>query len=63
LTWSSLAFCGDILIYNSIHDAAFDGDLEKVIALLNYHPELVSSKDKNGQTPLHLAVISGYMNG
>ena len=42
LVWSSLAFCGEI------HDAAKDGDLEKVKALLKDNPDLVNSKDNNG---------------
>jgi ankyrin repeat protein len=44
------AFCGEI------HDAAEDGDLAKVKALLKGTPELISSKDDKGRTPLHLAV-------
>jgi ankyrin repeat protein len=43
-----------------IHDAARNGDLRKVKALLKDHPDLVSSKDSNlGGTPLHWAAISG----
>ena len=54
LAWSSLAFCGEI------HDAAKAGDVEKVKALLKSNPDLVFSKDdKNGATPLHLAVDNG----
>ena len=49
LVWSCLAFCGEI------HDAAEDGDLEKVKALLKANPDLVNSKDTNGMTPLHFA--------
>ena len=51
LSWSSLAFCGEI------HDAARDGNLEKVKALIKNNPDLVFSKDDkyNGQTPLHAA--------
>ena len=47
LAWSSLAFCGEI------HEAAKGGDLEKVKALLKANPDLVSSKDQAGATPLH----------
>jgi len=46
LAWSSLAFCGEI------HDAAMNGDLVKVQALLKGNPDLVSSKDDDGMTPL-----------
>ena len=53
LTWSSLAFCGEI------HDATKAGDLEKVKALLTANPDLVDSKDKESDTPLHLTVRWG----
>ena len=54
LAWSSLAFRGEI------HDAARKGDLAKVKALLKDHPDLVFSKDNNGETPLHQAVLFGH---
>jgi ankyrin repeat protein len=56
LSWSSLAFCGEI------HDAARDGNLEKVKALIKNNPDLVFSKDDkyNGQTPLHAAVLNRH---
>jgi hypothetical protein len=41
LAWGNLAFCGEI------HDAAKAGDLDKVKALLNANPNLISSKDTN----------------
>ena len=47
------AFCGEI------HDAAKNGDLEKVKALLKTNPALVFSKDDAGFTPLHWAAIKG----
>ena len=53
LSWSSFAFCGEI------HDAAKNGDLEKVKALLKGNPDLVFSNDTYGLTPLHLAVSKG----
>jgi hypothetical protein len=43
------AYCGEI------HDAAKRGDLAKVQELLKDDPVLVSSKDNNGHTPLHMA--------
>jgi ankyrin repeat protein len=49
LTWSSLAFCGEI------QDAIAKGDMEKVKKLIKDNPDLVFSKDENGWTPLHLA--------
>jgi serine/threonine-protein phosphatase 6 regulatory ankyrin repeat subunit B len=53
LAWSSLAFCGEI------HDAAKSDDLEKVKALLKANPDLVSSKESHGWTPLHYAAANG----
>src|ERR1017187_10157216 len=53
LVWSSLAFCGEI------HNAANAGDLGKITALLKDNPDLVSSKDTNGRTPLFYAVTAG----
>jgi ankyrin repeat protein len=50
LSWSSLALCGEI------HDAAAEGNLEKVRLLLKDKPDLVFSKDTNGLTALHWAV-------
>ena len=54
MVWSIPAFCGEI------HDAAKSGDLEKVKALLKDKPNLVFSKDKNGDTPLVVAVKFGH---
>ena len=51
--WSSPAFCGEI------HDAAENGDLEKVKALLKDNPNLVFSKDDYGAMPLHYAAQGG----
>ena len=42
-----------------IHDAAKAGDLTRVSALLKDNPDLVSSKDKDGATPLHSAASLG----
>jgi ankyrin repeat protein len=53
LAWSSLSFCGEI------HNAARDGDLVKVQALLKGNPDLVFSRDKNGWTPLFQAADHG----
>jgi ankyrin repeat protein len=54
LAWNSLAFCGEI------HDAARDGDLGKVKALLKTGPDLVSGKDDFSRTPLHYAAQYGH---
>lgn len=43
-----------------IHQAAKDGDLEKVKALLKDHPNLVFTKDSDGRTALHFASYYGH---
>jgi serine/threonine-protein phosphatase 6 regulatory ankyrin repeat subunit B len=53
LTWSTSAFCG------AIHDAAKNGRLENLKVLLAENPDLVSSKDSDGWTPLHWAAREG----
>src|ERR1700694_1431386 len=51
LAFSSFAFCGPI------HDAARKGDVNKIKALLQADPKLVSDKDSQGNTPLHVAAF------
>ncbi len=46
-----MALCGPI------HDATRKGDEAKVVALLKDNPDLVASRDKLGNTPLHIAAI------
>lgn len=43
-----------------IHDAARDGDVGKVRALLKETPDLVFSKDNIGRTPLHVAAEEAH---
>lgn len=54
LAWSSFAFCGEI------HDAARDGDLGKIKALLKNNPDLVFRKDDMGMTPLLWAAANDH---
>ena len=54
LAWSSLVFCGEI------QDAAKDGNLDKVKALVQANPKLVTSKDAEGKTALHWAATGGH---
>ncbi len=54
LAWSSLAIGGEI------HGAAVADNLDKVKSLLKDNPELVSSKDGDGETPLHWAAANGH---
>lgn len=44
-----------------IHDAARKGDVKKLKSLLQGDPKLVSLKDNNGDTPLHLAALHGQL--
>lgn len=55
LCGSTAAFC------SAIHDAARKGDAKKVAALLQADPKLVSDRDKNGDTPLHVAALHGQL--
>lgn len=51
LAGATIALCGPI------HDATRKGDEKKVIALLEENRDLVASKDKLGNTPLHIAAL------
>lgn len=52
---STVALCGPI------HDAARKGDAKKIKALLQADPKLVADRDKNGDTPLHVACRHGQL--
>jgi ankyrin repeat protein len=47
-------------IAEEIHDAAREGNADKVKALLAKNPELVKAKDPRGMTPLHFASFRGH---
>jgi ankyrin repeat protein len=53
----ALCFASGLALCAPIHDAARKGDQAKVVALLTQNPELVFSRDKFGNTPLHLAAL------
>ncbi len=44
-----------------IHQAAKEGDLAKVKALLEKNTDLINAKNENGQTPLHIAASGGQL--
>ena len=44
-----------------IHDAARKGDVNKIKLLLQQDAKLVNEKDKNGDTPLHVAAFHGQV--
>ncbi len=45
---------------DQIHDAAKNGDLEKIKVLLSTNPDLINLQDDFGATPLHWAGIRGH---
>ena len=53
LAWNGPVFSGEI------HNAAKNGDLGKIKALMRGNPDLVFSKDDGGDTPLHYAAANG----
>jgi ankyrin repeat protein len=55
LAGSTAALCGPI------HEAARKGDANKIKALLQADPKLVADRDKNGDTPLHVACLHGQL--
>jgi hypothetical protein len=57
LAFGLQGFCGPI------HEAARNGDIKTVEAMLKDHPDLVSSKEeKYGQTPLHIAAFNDHVD-
>jgi hypothetical protein len=53
MAWSGLAFGA------KIHEAAQNGSVEKLKALLQDHPDVVFIRDKEGRTPLRIAAGEG----
>ena len=61
LTWSRPAFCDTRAdLQKQIFEAAKSGDTDKINAILKGVPDLVSSKDDTGMTPLHWAARLGH---
>ena len=54
---SSVLFTGA-----SIHDAAKNGDLERIKELIHVVPEIKSKTDERGMNPLHLAAANGRLD-
>lgn len=50
---------GGVLSDVKVHDAALEGNLRKVQALLSQEPKLIKSKDGLKWTPLHFAALAG----
>jgi ankyrin repeat protein len=44
-----------------VHDAALNGDLSSIKALVAKDPALLNAVNNNGRTPLHLAVSRGHL--
>jgi ankyrin repeat protein len=55
ITWSGVAFCGEI------HKAAKAGDVEKVKAILKASPDVMNEKDEDVFTPLHIAAAFDFV--
>ncbi len=59
LLLATLAFCSSAFC-DPIHNAARKGDLVKVKELVKQNPSLISTKDKMGNTPLHMAAANDH---
>jgi len=54
-----LVICTTLSWAGEIHNAARNGNLDKVKSLLANNPELLNARDNKGSTPLHSAVSKG----
>jgi ankyrin repeat protein len=54
--------CTSIAFASAIHDAARKGDNKKIQALLASDPKLISDRDGDGNTPLHIAAKYGQLD-
>ncbi len=57
---SAVAAARNAKASSAIHDAAVNGELAMVRALVKNNPGLVFNKDDSGETPLHLAAYMGH---
>lgn len=56
----ALALASGLASSAPIHDAARDGDAERVKTLLTSDPKLIEARTEDGNTPLHLAALEGH---
>ena len=54
--------CCAVAFSAEIHDTARDGDLARLRTLVTASPDLVSSRDNQGKTPLHWAAAAGHQD-
>lgn len=60
----ALTLIGAASVFSAeIHDAAKEGNVERIKALIKTNREVVSSQDHNGNTPLHIAAYYGSRDG
>ena len=60
--WRQIATEGRTILVGEIHEAVGAGDLQRVKALLTDKPDLISSTNNGGATPLHYAAAKGHMD-
>jgi ankyrin repeat protein len=57
----AVAAASTVTFADPIHDAARKGDVGKIKQLLQSDPKAISAKDKDGDTPLHVAALHGQL--